>query len=979
MADLSILVPQEIERASDLTYGAARNTQTDRASGNFESLLKLADTLTLARDLDASLTEAIRVRDFVYGAARNTQTDRASGNREDVVHPSDADLTARLTFYEITIVEGERVMDTVYGAVVGPPTDLSVGLQDAVDGTDTPGAQVDRLQVSLTETLRVRDFVLGAARFVASQNTQTAGLMENPLHLTEALTVVNIPQLLVVIPAEGLRVRDFVFGAARFIATEATQTAGLLENPLHLGDSGRIDLIGLGNPVKISDSDLTAEMDYHAHGLSAERAELGDFVYGASIGTATHLAAGLQDVVRIGEIPPLATRPVELEPEGVKVADSGGINLLDQPQLHIADGPPVASLQTGAGDLSPSLLTETVKVADAVLGPQLDPLIRQATDEALKVVDGAPTGVLDPLIRQVTDESLKVADGTPVGVLDPLVRQVTDETLHAADGPTTQQLDPLIVLVAGEALKIVDTVTPQLDPLLRLVTDEAAKVADTVLAPTLDPEQATAPAEAVKVQDTATAGIFLSGLPANENLHVVDTVLGPTLDPEQASVTESVRLQDTVTVPSSTLAATLSESCRVLDLNYGVVQLIGVIHVQDAVTAVVGQTNLSVLRTETLRLSDRVVNLSANVASETVRASDIGKGRASLLGVLHVVDGPPQVQMGGFLSPSTITETLKVGDAVTAIRDPLELAGGALAEVMKLGYDFNEVEFTRDEYATLTEVLFVDLTTPTNLSSGVSAETLRVGDPVGVARTLELAVAVEAGKLADALTMARDLTASLAENGSPADSLTAVRELTASVAEALQIAESEAGYLDPLQQQQAATEAARLSDGQPVAVSVGDALAAGLTNERAVLADTVAASSGLIVTLSEAVSLAEVFDAGFGQPLDAALTSEALTPVDVALLTVTVTPITGMVADEALRLQDATTATPAIVVVVASEQVRQADNDLLQLGMDLSVELPGPPIVPMDAIAIVHDALSDPMFADETLSDPMFADELLRA
>lgn len=84
MADLSLLLQQEAFRLQDFIYGAAKNTQVDRASGQRENPLHLTDTVTVARTLEVSLQETVLCADCPVGRFAWTQGDLVTDMRDVV-------------------------------------------------------------------------------------------------------------------------------------------------------------------------------------------------------------------------------------------------------------------------------------------------------------------------------------------------------------------------------------------------------------------------------------------------------------------------------------------------------------------------------------------------------------------------------------------------------------------------------------------------------------------------------------------------------------------------------------------------------------------------------------------------------------------------------------------------------------------------------------------------------------------------------
>lgn len=307
--------------------------------------------------------------------------------------------------------------------------------------------------------------------------------------------------------------------------------------------------------------------------------------------------------------------------ETVKVDDSGqGATQLVGP-IKVQDGPVVAALETPSNDLSASL-TEDLKVSESP-STTLNPLERSLSEsirvtdttaltlnpletskaESVKVSDSAGT-TLDPL-ETVISESVKVLDGS--GSFAELSH---DELIHVTDvvAVTLNPLEPS----RTENVKVSDQVTAQI-ALSDVSKTENIKVQDTATV-LLNPEEAqrtenirvsdqlsvllnplnASPQEAVKVSDSPTVSVEISRTITAESVRVTDTVsaqlatLVPDVAPESvkvsdtvqaslaslviaANLTESVRVQDSLTVGFDTLRANLTESVKVSDSAAGAV------------------------------------------------------------------------------------------------------------------------------------------------------------------------------------------------------------------------------------------------------------------------------------------------------------------------------------------------------------------------------------------------------------------------
>ncbi len=650
--------------------------------------------------------------------------------------------------------------------------------------------------------------------------------------------------------------------------------------------------------------------------------------------------------------------------EHVKVSDSvtAVLNLgviVAQEALTPVDGPPSASRQdTG---LSQTVTAENIKIADTAtpaLTPELASVseavgltdtatamivllanlqesiilddIGQGIAQLLGVVhisDGPPIAALvsgNSLASEAPAEQLKISDtvtasrGLTASLTEPLtpVDSVTaiqdhtatpSESLKLADTPTTL-LNPEQASVS-EALRIADTVSAS-RTIDVTIAAEALRVVDAVLGPTLDPLQASG-AEALRIQDQVQSSAFLQGSPADENLKIADGPPSARLNPLQATaaLTEGLRIVDTSLTTRFTLLQVAAPS-------------------------------------ENVKISDRVNILQASI-NEQLRLSDTGRGIVQLIGTLRIQD-TVIAQIGNQLSVAP-SETLKLAEVLLQPeRTPYE---ATVTEALKLGWTTSEAEYTRDEYVRVQDTVNVNLAAPGDLST-LFAETLKLADAASMNRDLER-LAAEALTPADAVTAARDFEASLTEPLTPADAVTAIQDHIASVAEGLIVADSASGQVHP-EEGAPTADALRILDAPSVSLS-------NPADESTSQAETVKVTESLQVardleaTLEEAIGLGEVFDYGDGSLLLVALEE----PIVIAEERDATMDLRGEAEQEDLRISDEIEATLALVVIIDSEFVRSSDADLLQLGLDLAIEVPGDPGPPVSSAAVTSTSAWD--------------------
>ena len=165
----------------------------------------------------------------------------------------------------------------------------------------------------------------------------------NPVKISDTLTVQRISpnQLDVVAPTQAIRVSDTLT-----VSLTGPQTV-LVTESLKTDEGGRVDIRGLGNPVKISDS------------ISVS-------LFGGGVGTLT----------------------VSLS-ESHRIADSGEVELSRDEIVRIAESLTVT--RTAANTISVAASTQAIRVSDT-LTVVISPLRVSAGPESVKIAD-APTVV----------------------------------------------------------------------------------------------------------------------------------------------------------------------------------------------------------------------------------------------------------------------------------------------------------------------------------------------------------------------------------------------------------------------------------------------------------------------------------------------------------------------------------------------------------------------------------------------------------
>jgi hypothetical protein len=555
--------------------------------------------------------DSFRVRDFLLGAALGVA------------------LSAGL-------IEIPKISDSVQAAL-NPPPDLSI--------------QVNQ------EGIRPLDLVYGVTRYVQSQNALSAGLREGNVKLSETPTALRTldPGLI----QEVMRLDDFgqvdLYGLGAWVKV-ADQTpiaalvsggdlsAGPLTEPLKIADTATPTLnplrtSGFDELLHVVDQTPLASLGGLTPGLLTESLKIADVVSGPIINP--EQASGFD--------------------ESLKIDDFGQVDLYGLGAwVKVADQTPIAQLVSG-NDLSVGPLTETLTCTDT----HFDNSATIDEFELVKIQDQTPLVFLTggTLSASGFDESLKIADTVLGPLLNPEQTSGFDESLKIADtvlGPTLnpEQATP------SESLKIQDTPSTTLDPEQTSTASESLKVQDIATA-VLDPLNALTLTESLKVQDTVSPALWLAVQAGDENLHVQDSVQNTLLNPLQTSgFDELIHVQDQTPNTGSNLAASgFDESLKIADIVTPQLTVLFAsgfdesLKVADAATP-----QLTVLLAsgfdESLKVQDAVTGLTLN----PLQTSGFNE-------LLHVVDQTPQV--GASIAPPVLIETCKLADQVFAQLDTL--------------------------------------------------------------------------------------------------------------------------------------------------------------------------------------------------------------------------------------------------------------------------------------------------------------------
>lgn len=707
VSDLSANVSESV-RVFDRLTGASRGIATAMlAVGLFGDTAKLADYVQAAMDpppfLQVQAQEAPRVREFVYGAARQAPTDLSAGLMEgDVFHLRDA-------FPEPNTLVTESVKADDGGFV--ELFDLG-GISNPVKVTDGPINAVlvsadDRSVNVDPEQVKVADVVLG------------------PTIDPEQTTLL-----------ESSKVADEVFALL-----------GIPVEILRSDDGGFVELIGLGNPVKIADGPVSAAL------------------------VGEDLAASASEIVKIADAVQTTIDPEQTAlPESLKVADSVQI-FIDPEEATPGEVVRVSDTVQASVDLN-ATPAEALKVVDAVqtlLNPE------EATPgEVVKITDLVQPALIDAgSLAASVSESLKVVDGTPLGFLDPTEQIRVDDggfvelrglgnPIKISDSVSAALFDPnLLQASVSESLKVVDQTPPQaslVDPnALSANPSEIVKVADQVTAAlvlnVLISESLKVSEggyaelvrdETVKVADSVTASLQSGFGPSTltENVKVVDAA-SVTLNPEQATPSESVKCQDQLTVVLG-VGVILGETVKCADaifvtLNPEETNPGETVKVTDSVSAAIVNFDLSATLAENVKVQDlltAVLNLGIIVAEENVKVQDAATTLLNPLRATPSEDIKVQDQLSvasGTTLLATVSEALKVADAAALTLDPEEREATEAARISDTTIvTLNPEETAVAEAIKIQDSLSVELSVlVVNLSESVEVveETLRFGGP----------------------------------------------------------------------------------------------------------------------------------------------------------------------------------------------------------------------------------------------------------
>jgi hypothetical protein len=481
------------------------------------------------------------------------------GETECAIQLRSADLVAG-DFIEFRLThDGGTLMDTY---AVTPALGIPLS---AVPGTESPrsferifGAAVGLvgalLSVGLVDTPRIR----------ASESVQA-----------ELVTVVQ--------NSETVKVVDDLQ-----VVRSASDASASVDENAKADDGGFVELVGLGNPIKILDGPVSAALlDDTLSILRTENAKLADSAFAvldllrAAEEAVKSADGGFVELIGLGN-------PVRITDTLAAQLISSNLEASLLESIKGADGPTLRTLNP-----EQSALLESAKVADTLLGPIIDPE-QTAILEEIKIAD-AIGATLNPEQANPA-ENVRISDTLAV-VLDPEQADLLEST-NVTDGP-------IAVLLSGD---------------LAASPTENLRAADSPLT-ILDPEQ-TELSEAPKIDDGGFVELRGLGNPVKIADGPVSAALTSTVPGANAS--ESIKVADQVSASLGLLGAVLTEGVRVADSGEVELSRDEVVRISDSVIVSIGNalaTNLS----ESLRILDTsstIITPEQTVVAESAKVSD---------------------------------------------------------------------------------------------------------------------------------------------------------------------------------------------------------------------------------------------------------------------------------------------------------------------------------------------------------------------
>lgn len=700
MADLSVNVGDENRRLRDILAGAAIGAAMI-AAGLYEAPVCVADTITaqLSPPSDLSVVvdwESVRASDIVYGVTRFVASQNAlsaglvesSFKLREILNPlaASSSESAKVSASGVVTIVGLgnpiRVTD-------GPPLvfmsglDLAVAPSESLKVVDSPSTMLNPLETAPAESLKVVDTL--------SAQTVSGVALTEPVKIAEQLLGPTI-------------------NPEQAAPTDSAKA----------DDGGFVELIGLGNPIRIADGPVIAQL------------------------AGTDISVTVSESLKVADIATTSLNPEQSGlSESLKVVDAFLGTTMDPEQASPAESLKIADVvQVVLGGIG-TAISESLKVVDSPV-PSINPE-QAAPSESLKVVDsvsasigsGTPLNASISEVLEVSDEGeVELRRDEAVTIFDAVNASINPE--QAAPTEALKVVDSVSVSIGSnilsanisESLKVDDDGDGEVE----LSHDDTIKIADSISA-VIGNFLIASPSESLKISDSPSAA--LSGLMVNlsesfrlnesgeveqvqfESLSIGEELFAEFAGTLKATPAESLKVVDgPINVASSLLFTSITDGLKVYDTGEAELAQYEDVKVADQVFVnlfdVMGQLFVAVVD-ETLKVADSVaitLNPERALPSESVKVSDtvtalMGPGgdltanaseslkvvdtaaAVNQLGVqlseaLSVVDGAPS----GRLDPiqASATEALKVAD-----EGPSITTGTTIAVIGSEGLKVGEV------------------------------------------------------------------------------------------------------------------------------------------------------------------------------------------------------------------------------------------------------------------------------------------------
>jgi hypothetical protein len=489
----------------------------------------------------------------------------------------------------------------------------------------------------------------------------------------------------------------------------------------------------------------------------------------------------------------------------------------------------------------------------------------------------------------------------------------------------------------------------------------------------------------------------------SESLKISDDATGQLVsEPTVVVTSENVKLSDSgiaAQLISNDLTSSQSESSAIDDLGQGFTQMVGVVHVVDQLTAVIGETgletvfvtdslkiadSLTVLREplgaaliESLKIDDATNNWAQIYEPETIKISEVV---SVVIGDMVVAIGQESLKISDSITASVFgslvvpAESIRIDDlgegvtklfGVIHVVDQITAVMGAEGAITASATENLKIS---DSITALREPLEVGQTSTIKISDSVTAS---VGD-IGVAVSQEAlkiseffqgsedplnTSATESLKISDAVTALSGMGASVAENLKIYDSVTAFLDAVVSLAENLKISESVQVAREPFEASK--TENVKISDS--ITAVVGDIGTA--TQE------SLKVSESLQLTI-DPLQLNQTSTVKISDSVQAAITLEAAA-ADGLKISDSVTTSLGLIAtlQEDIKVGDSVQAVRYPLEVNQTETVKVSDQLNASSTNDLFVSTVQESLKVADVVNIVENPLETARSESPKVSD----------